>query len=56
MPIGSLEAYQQADGWRQFAHRIREYPVAPHNNPVSTIAALMRQTLNKAAWPWEKNL
>lgn len=51
VPIGSSEAYKQADGWRQFAHRIREYPVAPHDNPGSTIAALMRQALRKDTWP-----
>lgn len=56
VPIGSLEAYKQADGWRQFAHRIREYPVAPHYNLSSMIAAQMRQAFSKEEWPWDRNL
>ena len=38
VPIGSLPAYEQADGWRQQSDRIREYPARPVAEPFRPFA------------------
>ena len=38
VPIGSLLAYEQADGWRQLSDYIREYPAKPVEEPLRLFA------------------
>lgn len=36
VPIGSIQAYAEAEGWKLFAHRLREYPATKQFEPIWT--------------------
>ena len=56
VPIGSLLAYEQADGWRQLSDYIREYPAKPVEEPLRLFAFTVHEQVfevrlsGKTAW------
>ena len=47
VPIGSLPAYEKADGWRQLSDYIREYPAKPVAEPLRLFAFTIHEKVSE---------